>query len=239
MKLKGEDKAGLYITVSVHLAVVIILLALQLSESLGRKEQLLMDFSAYEEALSRKEEARRAQEQEAFDEEINRRIDEMLSGESGQNFRNFATDRNASLKDDRGTDADALYKEHERLEKRLRDGVKIEEDNDSYVAKSSGKEEKEIEYNGPSVLSYNLPGRKASRLPKPAYGCYEAGMVTVLIAVDNAGNVIKAKIQDETSSPDNCMREKALSAAKRSRFSSDPKAPSPQMGDIIYQFIHQ
>lgn len=239
MKLKGEDKAGLYITISIHLMVIIVLLIMQLGKSLGDKDKFLMDFSAYEESEKLKEEKRRQDAKDAFDAEINRRIDDMLSGRSNVNFRNIATDRNAALKDDRGTNADELYKDAERLAKELKEGVQPDEPDDSYVSTAKKDSGKAVEYSGPSVLSYNLPGRKASRLPNPAYKCYGAGMVTILIAVDNAGNVVKAKVQDATSSPDKCLREEALKAAKRSKFSVDRKAPSPQMGDIIYQFIHQ
>ena len=239
MKLKEEDKAGLYITISVHLVVVIILLIFQISKSIKKSEEFLLDFTAYEESERVKAEQRAVAAQEAFDAEINRRIDALLSGKGKESFKNIATDRNAHLKDDRGTNADDLYREHERLAKQLRDGVQVDESDDGYASAPGKEEEKTVEYKGPSVLSYNLPGRKASRLRNPAYGCFEGGMVTVLIAVDNAGNVVKAKVQDATSSPDNCMREKALEAALKSRFSANPKAPSPQMGDIIYQFIHQ
>ena len=95
------------------------------------------------------------------------------------------------------------------------------------------------EYSGPSVVSYSLEGRKASKLPIPAYRCYGGGMVTVIIVVDNAGNVISAKVQDDVSSPDKCLREFAVRAARLSKFSSSPKAPARQLGDIVYQFIAQ
>ncbi|MBR0239529.1 MAG: hypothetical protein IJQ52_00140, partial [Bacteroidales bacterium] len=117
MKLKEEDKAGLYITISVHLVVVIILLIFQISESIKKSEEFLLDFTAYEESERVKAEQRAVAAQEAFDAEINRRIDALLSGKGNESFKNIATDRNAHLKDDRGTNADDLYREHERLAK--------------------------------------------------------------------------------------------------------------------------
>ena len=102
----------------------------------------------------------------------------------------------------------------------------------------SPKENQKV-YSGPSVLSYTLDGRKASHLPIPAYRCYGAGDVTVIISVDNAGNVVRAKVMDEISSTDNCLRSFAVRAARLSKFSASSNAPSNQTGEIVYRFIAQ
>ena len=241
MNLRGEDKAGLYITVSVHLAVIIVLLLFQIGSMAGRTEYVF-DFSAeMDQSEAPKLKAPEPKEDLSFDEEIARRIEQLIAGESGQDFKNVATDRSKALKDDRGTDAEKLYEDARRLAQDLKDGVHPDEPEDTYVAdsKQTKKETQTREYSGPSVVSYSLDGRKASRLPIPAYGCYGGGMVTVLIVVDNSGKVIDAKVQDDTSSKDACLREKAVSAAKRSRFSTNTKAPARQHGDIVYQFIAQ
>lgn len=200
----------------------------------------MLDFSKDNDAPLEETRNRIKEEQDYFDELIASRIDKLISGQSGQTFRNTATDRTQALKDDRGTDASQLYQDAQRLEQELKNGVKIDEDPD-FADPDTGKkeEEKKSEYKGPSVVSYSLDGRKASRLPIPAYRCYAGGMVTVLIVVDNAGNVIEAKVQDATSSKDKCLREFAEKAAKMSHFSRDTKAPLHHRGDIIYQFIAQ
>ena len=241
-KLSGEDKAGIYITVIVHLTVIIILLLSQIGAVLRKDNSFVIDFSR-EEALEQleKEEQERL-EQEAFDDEISQRIQEMMEGTSGTAFRNVAVNRSA-LKDDRGTDAEKLYEDAERLAQELKNGVDLEPDEDyAEVAPQTQtkKEEKPVrEYSGPSVVSYYLEGRKASKLPIPAYRCYGGGMVTVIITVDNAGNVVAAKVQEEVSTDDRCLREFAVRAARLSKFSSDPKAPARQAGNIFYQFISQ
>lgn len=242
MNLRGEDKAGLYITVSVHLAVIIVLLLCHLGSMANASDSYLLDFSAsMEESEAPQLKAPQVEEDLSFDEEIARRIERLIAGESGQEFRNVATDRSTALKDDRGTDADKLYEDARRLAKDLKDGVQPDEPDDSYISdnKPDKKDKQEKQYSGPSVVSYSLDGRKASRLPIPAYGCFGGGMVTVLIAVDNSGKVVDAKVQDETSSTDKCLRERAINAAKRSRFSTNTKAPARQHGDIVYQFIAQ
>lgn len=233
--LNREDKAGLYITLIVHLGILIVLLIAQIGFSLQRENSFVIDFS-------REEELRRLAEKKEFDENISRRIEDMISGASGVEFRNVASSRNQdALKDDRSTDAEQLYKDAERLARELKNAQV--ESNDDYVAEpASREEEKKAEnraYSGPSVLSWHLDGRKASHLPIPAYRCYGGGMVTVIITVDNSGRVIDAKIQDETSSDDRCLRDFAIRAARQSRFSIKQDAPARQRGDIIYQFLAQ
>lgn len=241
MRLSGEDKAGLYITVIVHLTVIIILLLFRIGAILQRENSFVLDFTRQEEEERLAEIRRQQEEEETFGDEISRRIEEMIAGNAGVQFRNVATDR-GQLKDDRGTDAAKLYEDAQRLAQDLKDGIVPDEPDEDYVAVSKPvpEQKKEVrEYSGPSVVSYLLEGRKASKLPIPAYRCYGGGMVTVIISVDNAGNVVAAKVQDEVSSDDRCLREFAVRAARLSKFSADPKAPARQAGNIVYQFISQ
>ncbi len=241
-KITGEDKAGLYITVIVHLTVIIILLICQITAGFKKENSFLLDFSREEEIERREAEEQKQREEDAFDELISRRVEEMISGNSETNFRNVAVDRSA-LKDDRGTDARQLYEDAEKLAQELRDGIVPDEPDEDYAELSKPvkkeQEKQNKEYSGPSVVSYTLDGRKASKLPIPTYRCYGGGMVVVIITVDNAGNVINAKVNEAGSSTDKCLREFAVRAARTSKFSSDPKAPARQVGDIVYQFIAQ
>lgn len=243
--LPSENKAGLYITIIVHLVVVLILLVTQIGAQLTKENTFVLDFTR-EEALEKKAEEEKAKaEEEAFDEEIARRLDEMLSGNTAVPFRNVAVDRSSALKDDRGTDADKLYEDAMRLAQELKGGVDIQEPDDDYVALSPSADKKEDnkgevkEYSGPSVVSYDLEGRKASHLSVPAYRCMGGGMVTVIIGVDRQGNVVSAKIEDSLSSTDKCLRDYAVRAARLSKFSKSTTAPTRQAGNIIYQFIAQ
>ena len=233
--LNREDKAGLYVTLIVHLGILIVLLIAQIGFSLQRENSFVIDFS-------KQEELRRIAEKMEFDENISKRVDDLISGASGIEFRNVTSSRNKEiLKDDRSTDADKLYKDAERLAKDLKSGP--DQADEDYVSeperKIEDKKSEKRQYSGPSVLSWHLDGRKASHLPIPAYRCYGGGMVTVLITVDNSGRVIDAKIQEETSSDDKCLRDFAIRAARQSRFSIKQDAPARQHGDIIYQFLAQ
>ena len=165
---------------------------------------------------------------------------------SRSQIRNIAVDAsNSTLKDDRGTDADQLYKDAARLAQDLKNGHKdaIEEDAREETVEmqhqNKSDDSNKKEYSGPSVVSYTLDGRKASHLKIPAYRCYGAGDVTVIITVNNAGQVVGAKVMDSISSSDQCLRNFAVRAARLSRFSASQTAPPNQTGEIVYRFIAQ
>ena len=234
-----DDRAGLYITVIFHLTVIIVLLLYQIDSTIRREESFVLDFSKQEEIERRKEEAE-------FKEDISKRLDELIAAakSSSTPIRNIAVDA-SQLKDDRGTDAEQLYKDAERLAKDLKNGQKdaIEEDarNETVELPSQNKKDdsKAKEYSGPSVVSYTLDGRKASHLKIPAYRCNGGGDVTVIITVNNGGNVVGAKVMDSISSSDQCLRNFAVRAARLSKFSASQTAPPNQTGEIVYRFIAQ
>ena len=232
----GEARAGLYITVIFHLVVIIVLLACQIGAALKRENTFVLDFTKQEEVEKQKAE-------ENFKEEVSDRLDQLLASASGVPIRNIAVDMSSTLKDDRNTNAEQLYKDAERLAQELKDGFKADEPDEDYVPinKPAVKKEdpKKQAYSGPSVASYSLEGRKASRLSIPAYRCLGAGHVTVIITVDPSGNVLNAKVQEDASSSDRCLREFAIRAARLSKFSASTSAPPRQIGNIVYMFIAQ
>ncbi len=235
MKLTPDQQAGLYITVSIHLAVIIVLLAARIGFEVQRENSFVMDFTA-------QEEVERLQQRIRMQERVEAQLEQMLS-DQGVPVRNVTVDQ-STLKDDRGTNAEELYKEAERLAKELQEGQhKADDTPDSFAAVQEEKKEKKKEeakpYSGPSVLSWSLDGRRASRLPIPAYRCYGAGEITVIITVNNRGDVVNAKVDDSTSSQDGCLRTFAIRAARLSKFSASPEAPARQMGTITYAFIAQ
>ena len=236
--VKSEDKAGLYITVIFHLTVIIVLLLYGIDSTIKREESFVLDFS-------KQEEIERVMKEKAFKEDVSKRLDRLIemSRTSSEPIRNIAVDAGRPLKDDRGTDAEELYKEAERLAQELKNG-QLEDAREETVElttekKEQKKDEPKKEYTGPSVLSYNLDGRKASHLKIPAYRCYGSGDVTVIITVNNAGQVVGAKVLDSVSSSDECLRNFAIRAARLSRFSASTTAPSNQTGEILYRFIAQ
>ncbi len=236
--MKSDDRAGLYITVIFHLVLLIVLLAAQISSALKGENTFVLDFT-------KQEQVEKEQAVQTLKEEVSERLDRMLAEAGGVPVRNVAVDRAGSaLKDDRNTDAEELYKEAEKLAQELKDGHSIDEPDDDYAQitrpeQTKKEEPKKQTYSGPSVVSYDLGGRKASRLSIPAYRCLGAGHVTVIITVDPSGNVLNAKVEDGVSSDDKCLREFAIRAARLSRFSASASAPARQMGNIVYLFIAQ
>jgi hypothetical protein len=237
MRLTPDQKAGIYITVSVHLAVIIVLLLFRIGQEIKRENSFLLDFTQQEEMERKREEA---QLQQLTAEQLER----LISAAEAIPIRNVAVDRSA-LKDDRGTNADELYKEAERLAQELKEGQqRQEEDHEAFATaaepvKAQPEKVQDKPYSGPSVLSWSLDGRKATHLPIPAYRCYGAGEVVVIIAVNNRGDVVNAKVDNDVSSSDGCLRNFAIRAARLSKFSSSATAPARQMGTITYAFIAQ
>ena len=233
--MKSDEKAGLYITIIFHLVVIIVLLVCQISSALKRENTFVLDFSKQEKV--EKETAERN-----LKEEVSERLDRMLAEAAGVPIRNVAVDRGA-LKDDRNTNAEELYKDAEQLAKDLKNGPQLNEPDEDYAQISrperTQEEKKNAGYTGPSVVSYELDGRKASKLSIPAYRCLGSGHVTVIITVDPSGKVLNAKVQDGVSSDDKCLRDFAVRAARLSRFSASPSAPARQIGNIVYLFIAQ
>ena len=241
-RLSSEDKAGIYTTVIIHLAVVIVLLLAGLDYSIKKENSFVLDFSGYEEMERLKQEEEKLQKELELKESIAQKLEQELGRTS--EIRGIAVDRGA-LKDDRGTDAEKLYEDARRLQEELSRGYEVPEPDvaDPGPVVPKKEEEKKQEdapvYSGPSVVSYFLEGRKASHLPIPAYRCLGGGQVTVLITVSPAGAVIAAKVDEAVSSKDGCLRSFAIRAARLSKFSAKADAPPKQQGNIVYEFIAQ
>lgn len=240
MKRPSTDTlAGILITVSIHLAVIIVLLLSVLEPKLNKERMSIeLDFSEQEKLEKLESELAR---QKALNEKLDRMLrEEGIESPSQSEIKNLRVD--ASLKDAKGIDAEQLYKDAERIQREYEQNMSRKEEDYADISTPKEKqteEEPEESYIGPSVLSYQLDGRKGSYLPIPAYKCIGAGEVTVIVTVNPNGDVVGAKIQDDISSEDKCLREYALKAASLSRFSKKSDAPARQLGNIVYQFIAQ
>ncbi|MCF6306563.1 MAG: energy transducer TonB [Flavobacteriaceae bacterium] len=85
--------------------------------------------------------------------------------------------------------------------------------------------------------NYLLGGRKALNKKKFVQDCNEAGTVVVSIEVDRTGKVISATPGVRgTTNNSKCLLEPAKRAALATKFNKDDKAPSKQIGKIIYRF---
>lgn len=229
-------KAGLYTTIAFHLVVLIVLLSITISQVASPESSFVLDFTKQEEIEAQ-------QKAIEFKEEVSRELDEQF-GQTQSQIRNVAVDA-SRLKDDRNTDVNALKKEARELQKKLDASKKeaIAQEKALEEAVAMGKEEENnseaTSYKGPSVVSYDLEGRKATYLHIPAYKGYNGGDVYVKIAVNRKGRVISAQAVKEISSSDPQLQELAIEAAKRSRFSAKEDAKEVQLGEIVYRFVKQ
>ena len=210
LRVDTDDKAGLYLTLIVHLLLIIVLLCWSIHTQLVRDTSFVIDFSQQEaqEALEA-----RAQMQESVSEEIEAELDALLNAsrnQSARSIRNVAVDASEPLRDDRHDHPEDIYREARELQERLDQSRReVEEASSSEdqvsVYKEDGGKETEA-YQGPSVISYTLEGRKAI---------------------------------EAVSSPDQCLRDYALRAASGSRFTASQDAQERQVGEIVYRFVAQ
>ncbi len=232
-------KIGFYSTVIFHLLLLISFLITTIGGIISEETSFVLDFSKQE------LEAQLAKEQQLKD-DVSKELDALLSGKSSSSttYRNVAVDRNNSrLKDDRFNNPNAVYDEAKALQDKLdaaREAALREQGSDDDVSVANRDEfEEEASYKGPSVVSYSLDNRKAISLPVPVYKCYGGGDVSVRIIVNNKGYVIGAQVIESASAIDECIREYAVRAARRSRFTASATAESRQVGEIVYRFIAQ
>lgn len=236
--MRKEDKAGIQFTIIFHLVVLIVLLVWGIGHELVAENSFVLDFS-------KQEQKELEEKQQNFQDDISKRLDEMIAASSASNpIRNVAVSNN--LSDDRHSkaEADALMRDAARLAADLKAGYKSDIEEDAReetveISKPSQPAKEAAPYSGPSVLRWTLEGRKATHLPIPAYRCYGAGEVTVIIVVDQQGKVVNAKVNEAQSSADECLHNFAVRAARMSRFNRDMSAPTRQAGEIVYKFIAQ
>jgi len=98
---------------------------------------------------------------------------------------------------------------------------------------------------GSVMVSFNVPKHTAYQgnnwyVRNPGYTCPQgsSGVVTVMVRVDQSGNVISATYDPAQSSGANsCMIQKAEQYAKKSRFNFNSSAAKSQQGWIKYTFV--
>ena len=234
-----EDRVGFYTTLVFHLAVLIILLIVSIGHVATSEHTFVLDFT-------KQEELEKLQKEIELKEQVARNLEDQLSHRPQERIRNVAVDAGSKLRDDRFKNPSEVYDEARELQRKLdasrRDALAqqaAEEAVDLNQQKGSESTEPAQAYRGPSVISYELEGRKALNLPVPAYKGYGAGDVLVDIEVNPAGRVTAARVRADGSSADASLHSFALDAARRSRFSASAEADKSQPGWILYRFIAQ
>lgn len=244
---RGEDigswsydhRIGLCVTLIAYLVLMIVFVSSKIV--VGQKEktqtmyidlQQLADLEKERDRLL--EETRRKQQQDPID---------------WSSIRNRSSNENAlneQLEDDRGTNAAAINEAAEEAQERMRQNREAYERGlaeeqrirSSASAGKSGGEHKDSKAKGRVTVSFSFtdPTRTSRYIHIPAYLCEGGGEVVVEATINCSGKVISAKVLE---GGDQCMREAALNAARRSKFNIDNNAPSRQSGTISYIFIPQ
>ena len=116
LKVDNSNKAGLYLTIIVHLIAIIILLCWSIHAQLSQNTSFLIDFSAQEEQERLVEQTRM---QESVKEELDAEIDALLNAsrsQNAQNIRNVAVDASEHLRDDRHDNPEDIYRDARELQ---------------------------------------------------------------------------------------------------------------------------
>lgn len=236
---KKEDRVGFYTTLVFHLAVLIVLLIVSIGHVATLENTFVLDFT-------KQEELEKLQKDIEIKEQVARKLEDQLAQRPQQRIRNVAVDAGSRLKDDRFKNPSEVYDEARELQRKLdasrRDALSQQEAEEAVdLNQQRGEQQTEPApaYKGPSVISYELEGRKALSLPVPAYKGYGAGDVLVDIEVNPAGRVTAAKVRSDGSTADASLHSFAVDAARRSRFSASAEAARSQQGWILYRFIAQ
>lgn len=234
----------MYSTLIFHLSLVIILLIASIGGVVGRENTFVLDFT-------KQEQLEKEREVEQLKQMVSEEVDNLIAmarANPNSQVRNVAVDANERLRDDRHSNPAQVYDDARKLQRSIEAAAQLSKqldaaDADNYadpdVKQTKDEKNDTPAYSGPSVISWDLKDRKAQNLPVPAYRGFGGGDVSVKIYVNQKGRVIKAEVIEGVSSNDASLREYAVAAAGRSRFSASTTAPEPQIGSIVYRFIKQ
>ena len=241
---KKTNKVGLYSTLIFHLSLIIILLIASIGGVMSRENTFVLDFT-------KQEQIEKEREVEELRQLVSEEVDNLIAmarANPNSQVRNVAVDANERLRDDRHSNPAQVYDDARALQRSIEAAAQLSKQLDAVDAEnfaSLDNKQDKVEkndapaYSGPSVISWDLKDRRAQSLPVPAYRGYGGGDVSVKIYVNKSGRVIKAEVIESVSANDPSLWDFAVTAAKRSRFSSSTTAPDPQIGSIVYRFVRQ
>ena len=91
---------------------------------------------------------------------------------------------------------------------------------------------------GGSQGNFGLAGRGMDQGMTPAEGCGITGEIILNIWVNREGNVTKVEIARGTTITEPCPTDRAIAAARGTKFTPNPKGPESQKGWIKYNFTY-
>ena len=137
--------------------------------------------------------------------------------------------------------ADNYIDEQKRLKEAADEKIAFDNtDKENETDKPKESQELAANYQGPTRIYYDLPGRTHNHLPIPIYKCPGGGKIVLAIEVNQKGGIEDADvIESQSTTSDGCLIETALRAAMESSFRPELKAPRIQRGTITYHFVAQ
>ncbi|MGQ9846428.1 MAG: energy transducer TonB [Bacteroidales bacterium] len=233
------------ITLLIHLMIFGILIVLEMAKPEKQSQsEIIIDFENEEIALPELQ-SNKVEKPELTDNQSQevKNVEKNL-GESNKSFQDYYREAKELLEKGKPKEN---FKANDYNDQRwlVKDYSKEIPDVENWDKPNSSKNNNETNnsnntYAGNAIISYDLGGRRAIRLPIPAYKCQGFGKVTIEIIVNQKGNVISARIISvDASLNESCLPNTALESARSSRFVPDDKAPSNQKGFIYYTFVAQ
>jgi len=113
---------------------------------------------------------------------------------------------------------------------------------DPNLVKTDAKENENASYGNDvmATASYFLKNRSPQRKPTPSYKCTSEGTVVVNIKVNQKGRVIASSIDEsKTNTQNDCLRNEAVSYAKRWKFTQDFNDNARKSGWIKFSYVAQ
>lgn len=256
-----KHKEGIVGTLLVHLIALMVFNIVTLKEIPRELDGLVIDFS--EELVEEKTE----QEEEAKKEQENQSAESQSSADNARNIaRNEAAPRMLNAQEYNKIGKSVSQTAKERYEEKLMEDLKKIEEDVLNEQRASGygytpeqaqklidsKKQPELDkvpvqearsegaFKGETNISYKLENRYDTYIYVPVYLCQNGGVVVVNIVVNPNGNVLSAKIDEEsTRTSDACLREAALKAAQSTRFNANKDSPAAQKGNMTFRFVEQ
>lgn len=183
--------------------------------------------------------------EEEIADRVNSKIENLLASnqaESTSELKNFSSAQEEAMK--RAVE-DKLRELEKEVQASLDSGKVVRRNEEPHIVTNDPTQDLdnynwfEKSYSGSVTARVDVPGRKALDVPIPGYKCKEGGAVKIGIEVDQQGYVVKAEVVDANESSTECLKNEALSSAKRARFHAKSAAPKKSEGTILFLFIPQ
>ncbi len=235
------------------LVVLLAMSAFLVSMFLGYKISIMSDVSTQTITVDLTELAELMEEKERLEQEIQQKMSAQdMSDVQNKISNESAVERERQIYEAQSArEMEAINAEAQRVQDRMNSNRQTYEagqrrqneilSESSSSSPSSDAPASDAKVKGRVTVSYEFrnPVRTAQYLDIPAYRCESGGEIVVIVTVNNNGNVLSASVDMAKSSGDDCMRQTALRAARRSRFNIDASAPEKHTGTISYIFIPQ